>query len=263
VANLLFEPVSADAAWLKFAARCSELGTPCVRVVPVRGEGALIVAADASAGTLGAAALDAGAIERARALLAGGGAAHLADVADGATARTCLIDPLRAEGPRVWLFGAGHVGRALVNVLAPAAGSITWIDERDDEFPRQLPSNVRKIVTDTPVAEVAAAPVASFFLVMTHNHALDEELAEAILKRGDFAYFGLIGSATKRRRFEQRLSARGMDAARLAAMICPIGAAGIGDKRPAAIAIAAAAELLHRYESRRQDSAQPQQARSA
>lgn len=100
------------------------------------------------------------------------------------------------------------------------------------------------MVTDTPEAEVATVPAGAYFLVMTHSHPQDEALAERILARGDFAYFGLIGSASKRRQFERRLEARGTPRSRLAKMTCPIGIAGIAGKEPGVIAIAVAAELL-------------------
>ena len=87
-------------------------------------------------------------------------------------------------------------------------------------------------------------PAGAYFLVMTHSHPQDEALAERILAREDFAYFGLIGSASKRRQFERRLEARGTPRSRLAAMTCPIGIAGIAGKEPEVIAIAVAAELL-------------------
>jgi len=257
IANLLFEPLPAASICLQFARDCARAGGRCVRVVPVHGEGALIVSGNDHAGTLGSPAVDAVAMQRARALLADGGGARLVDLGTGADTRTCLLDPLQPEGPCVWLFGAGHVGRALVSVLAPVAAEIVWVDQRASEFPGQVAANVRVFVSDEPAAEVPAAPAGAFFLVMTHNHALDEQITEAILRRGDYLYFGLIGSQTKRRRFEQRLAARGIDAARLATMTCPIGVAGIGDKRPAAIAVATAAEVLQRFEEQSVGQAVP------
>ena len=142
------------------------------------------------------------------------------------------------------LFGAGHVGRAVVRALADIDCRIQWIDTREDAFPEAPPEHVACVVTDTPEAEVAAAPAGAYFLVMTHNHALDETLAAHILARNDFAYFGMIGSAAKRRQFEKRLEARGTPRSRLAAMTCPIGIDGIAGKEPAVIAIAVAAEML-------------------
>jgi xanthine dehydrogenase accessory factor len=108
---------------------------------------------------------------------------------------------------------------------------------------------------------VAAAHAGSFFLVMTHSHPLDQELTEAILRRGDFSYFGLIGSLTKRRQFERRLAARGVPDAMLRRMTCPIGVSGIEGKEPTAIAVAVAAQLL-RAMSAQARAAQPEFARS-
>ena len=149
----------------------------------------------------------------------------------------------------VVIFGAGHVARALVPILATLPSRVHWIDERADAFPQApLARNVRRVVSDDPVGEVAVAPARACFLVMTHSHALDEALAQAILARGSFRWFGLIGSMTKRRRFEHRLEARGIDAAALARMTCPIGIADIADKAPASIAVAVAAQLLRERE---------------
>lgn len=94
------------------------------------------------------------------------------------------------------------------------------------------------------------APRDAWFVVMTHSHALDQALAENILARGDFAWFGLIGSRSKRHAFERRLAARGVGAERLATMSSPIGVDGIRDKHPAAIAIAVAAQMLQQREGR-------------
>ncbi|GBH27302.1 xanthine dehydrogenase accessory protein XdhC [Burkholderia vietnamiensis] len=142
------------------------------------------------------------------------------------------------------LFGAGHVGHALVTLLGALPCVVQWVDTRDELFPDECPPNVQPEPTDTPEAVVDAAPAGAYFLVMTHNHALDFALAAQIMRRRDFAYFGMIGSRTKRVKFERRLVARGVDAVRLAEMVCPIGVAGIVDKAPGAIAVAVCAELL-------------------
>jgi xanthine dehydrogenase accessory factor len=154
----------------------------------------------------------------------------------------------------LYLFGAGHVGRSLVRVLADLPVNLHWIDTRDGMLPEVPPAGVETICTDTPEAEIDAAPAGSYFLVMTHDHALDQCLCEQILKRDDFDYFGLIGSASKRRNFETRMRRRGVDASRFAAMTCPIGVDGISGKQPAQIAIAVAAEILQVYD-RRQSAA--------
>lgn len=155
-----------------------------------------------------------------------------------------FVERIAGQDFRVLLFGNGHVGRALVQVLGTLPCAVTWIDEREDDFPANMPPNVTVISTDAPEDEVRRAAPGSMFLVMTHSHALDLELARAILAREDFGYFGLIGSASKRAQFKRRLAARGLSPASIARMTCPIGVAGIRSKSPGAIAVAVAAELL-------------------
>jgi len=248
--QLLFEPVHASPPWLAALARARADGIDCALVTAVHGAadgGRLVVTATDACGTLGTAACDERAVALARTALAGREASRLATI-DGVAAAgdgaQVFIDVLAQPDFRIVLFGAGHVGRALVNVLAGLPSRITWIDSRDDAFPATVPDNVQCVATDTPEAQVAAAPAGAYFLVMTHSHAVDEQVAEAILARADCAYFGLIGSLSKRRQFERRLEARGSPRAGLAAMRCPIGIAGIAGKEPEVIAIAVAAELL-------------------
>jgi xanthine dehydrogenase accessory protein XdhC len=144
----------------------------------------------------------------------------------------------------VVLFGAGHVGHALITLLGNLPCVVQWVDERDELFPDEVPANVQVEATDSPDAIVDSAPAGAYFLVMTHNHALDFSLAARIMRRRDFTYFGMIGSKTKRVKFERRLIERGVDPERMEAMTCPIGVAGIVDKAPTSIAIAVCAELL-------------------
>jgi len=159
-------------------------------------------------------------------------------------------DSIASEDDHIelYLFGAGHVGQAVVRALRDLPVSINWIDTRDDILPQQPPRGVTAICTDTPQAEIDAAPAGCYFLVMTHDHGLDQRLCEQILKRDDHAYFGLIGSRSKRRNFETRLQRRGIDAERFERMTCPIGVGGIGSKQPAQIAISVAAEILQVYD---------------
>lgn len=159
--------------------------------------------------------------------------------------RTLLMEEvINTPQFHIVLFGAGHVGRALVNILSPLPCTIIWADERQNEFPAQLPVNVSKFIDEEPGLAIDEAPTSSYFLVMTHSHALDQELAEQILKRNDFIYFGMIGSKTKRKKFEHRLLKRNITQAQLNRMNCPIGINGIQGKEPAVIAISVAAELL-------------------
>lgn len=150
----------------------------------------------------------------------------------------------------VLLFGAGHVGEAIARALAPLGAQVCWVDDREGAFPAALPRGITPISSDTPGAEVRTAPAGSCFLVLTHSHSLDFEVCEAIFARQDFAYFGLIGSRTKRASFEHRLLARGLAPARLADLTCPIGLPGIRSKEPAVIAASVAAQLLQVRETR-------------
>ena len=149
---------------------------------------------------------------------------------------------------RLYLFGAGHVGRALVLALAPLPFDVIWIDAREGAFPSVVPSNVVTIQSENPAAEIANAPSDSFALVMTHSHPLDLEIIDAVLRNPNFAYAGLIGSATKRARFSKRLRESGVSDEKVGAMVCPIGIPSIKSKHPAAIAAATAAQLLERDE---------------
>ena len=101
-----------------------------------------------------------------------------------------------------------------------------------------------------PVAQVSALPPDAYCLVMTHSHELDQNLCEALLRRGDFAWLGLIGSATKQRRFMQRFKEKGLTQAQLARLTCPIGIPDIQSKQPGAIAVSVAAQLLQLREAR-------------
>lgn len=153
-----------------------------------------------------------------------------------------------ATQPRFFLqlYGAGHVGRAIVKLLAGIDCRVQWIDEREDEFPREddLPAHIEKVCVEPVEAEVRIAPPNACYLVLTHNHDLDLRITEAILKRGDFHYLGLIGSKTKHARFLHRYEARGIAPEVLGRMTCPIGVPGIEGKEPEVIAVAVVAQLL-------------------
>ena len=175
---------------------------------------------------------------------------HVFTDADG---RRWLADAVFAPRAHLMLFGAGHVGAAIVRALAELPCRVTWVDERDDMFPAEVPANVTVEATDTPEALVAQAAPGTSFLVMTHSHALDLRLSIAILSRvrtlEQADWFGLIGSDTKRRQFEHRLRERGIADERIDAMVCPVGLPGIAGKAPAVIAVAVAAQLLTVWET--------------
>lgn len=247
--NLFFEPVLETTEWIAPALKLQAAGQDWLRAVSTsEDDGAaylLSSAAGPQAQNLPLAAQSALAATAAE-LLAGSEATTLHSFAE--TTSPWYFEANRRNDFELLLFGAGHVGRALVKVLSDLPIQIRWIDSRDEQFPAEVGPNVEIIFSDCPEAEVAAAAPGSYYLVMTHNHALDQCIAEQILKRDDFNYFGLIGSASKRRMFETRMHRRGMDPARFARMTCPIGQAQISSKQPAAIAIAVAAEILALYD---------------
>jgi xanthine dehydrogenase accessory factor len=272
----------AAAAWLGAARAAVVVEVVAARGSVPRGVGTRMVVAAADAlGTIGGGHLELKAIDAARAMLARGGGGpseqsfalgpslgqccggavtlSFARLDAGAFARWPAVTPLF----RLQLHGAGHVGRAIATLLATLACDVDWFDERDDGFPAATalgspwPAHVRRTSADVVEREVAHAPGGAFYLVLTHEHALDLRIVEAILRRGDFAYCGLIGSRTKRASFARRLAERGVDAGAIARLTCPIGVDGIAAKEPSVIAAAAVAQLLQVAE--RAASAAPSQ----
>lgn len=155
-----------------------------------------------------------------------------------------LYEPVRESDFQVAVFGAGHVGAAVVDVLSRLDCRIRWIDSRRGVLPRTPPRGVLPIETDAPADEVAALPEGAYYLVLTHSHPLDYEICGRVLGRDDFAWCGLIGSRSKRRRFEKLMRQQGMSQHRLDRLTCPIGVEGVVGKRPAEIAVAVAAQML-------------------
>ena len=148
------------------------------------------------------------------------------------------IDPR----PQLFMFGAGHVGKALAPILATLPIGTRWFDTRLEFGKPDGP--LQPVIAEDLVAVANSAPAGALYLVFTQSHDLDYALTRAILARADFAYAGLIGSATKRARFEKRLLADGIRRATLGRLTCPIGAIGLTSKAPEVLAVATAAELL-------------------
>lgn len=154
-----------------------------------------------------------------------------------------FYDPVLGSDFDIAVFGAGHVGSALVNVLATLECNLRWIDSRRNVF-RHVPNNALAIESREPALEIAALAPGSHVLVMTHSHAIDFDICARALKRSDLAYVGLIGSVTKRRRFIKRFREQGLGDDEIARLTCPIGFRGVSGKKPAEIAVAVSAELL-------------------
>jgi xanthine dehydrogenase accessory factor len=253
VATISFATLGQDALpWLEVATACARAGTPFVVAGRIASDGhagqRLVVTSDDARGTLGDDALDSATIVQARARLAlphGRGATALVTLFGA----TLLLHVCRPEPFEVCVFGNGHVGRALIQVLSALPADVRWIDMREHDFPAQVPPNVEKIVTDEPAAEIASLPRGAYIAVMTHSHAVDFDIVEAALARDDWRYLGLIGSKAKRAQFERRLMARGALPDGLFRLTCPIGAGMLKSKEPGVIAVATAAEMLARRES--------------
>ena len=266
------DPLHATAeAWLA-AGRAAQL----VQVLRTRGSvpreagTRMLVAVDAVAGTIGGGHLEWQAIAHARERLNRGQAGPddrdivlgptLGQCCGGAlTLRTEALTPRTlahwpATAARFWLqlHGAGHVGSAIAGLLAGIACHVQWVDERDDAFAGEpaSPPHIERLCIEPAAAEVAQAPAGAYFLVLTHSHALDERITDAVLRRGDFGYLGLIGSASKRARFVHRLGQRGIPPLALERLTCPIGVAGVEGKEPEVIAVAVVAQLLQASASR-------------
>lgn len=231
----------------------------------------MAVFANALVGTIGGGHLEFDAITRARTLLEKGEAAGAEPplrVALGPSLGQCCggVVQLHFErvgagdaaalaqrlGPRqftpVALFGGGHVGHALAQVLAPLPFLLNWIDSRDGVFPASVPPRVVCEHSEPVQAAVPGLAPQSRVLIMSFSHAEDLDVLAACLRRqreqGDLPYIGLIGSKTKWATFRHRLEARGFTAAELAHVTCPIGVPGISGKEPEVIAVAVAAQLL-------------------
>lgn len=229
----------------------------------------MAVFGDAVLGTIGGGHVEFEAMAQARALLAGasapvsepkryalgpslgqccGGVMHLrfelVNAADGEALRNRLGTALQPLA----LFGGGHVGHALVQVLAPLPFSLTWIDSRDGVFPCPAPQGVVCEHSDPVHAAVPELAAGSHVLIMSFSHAEDLDVVAACLarrrQRADLPFIGLIGSATKWATFRSRLRQRGFSDAELAHITCPIGVPGIAGKQPEVIAVAVAAQLL-------------------
>jgi xanthine dehydrogenase accessory factor len=212
----------------------------------------MVVTEVGATGTIGGGQLEWRAIETARQLLADPTrpAPVVLDLPLGPGLGQCcggavglLFERVLPPARQIALFGAGHVGRAVARLLGELPCRLTWIDSRADAFPPGNPANTVTLASALPVHEVASLAEASAVLVMTHDHQLDLELVEAALRR-PFRFVGLIGSATKRARFEKRLAQRGLGQAAIDRLVCPIGLPGIGSKHPAEIAVAVVAQLL-------------------
>lgn len=256
-------------AFRTFAGSAGPHGIVLVRVAEAKGstpreQGAFMaVSASGSHGTIGGGRLELEAIEEARRVLAGGANEPFSLPLGPAIGQCCgghvtlafeQLDPTRyaeaealiaaedAADPEVWLFGGGHVGRALVRALSLLPVKLHMVETRDDELALTPDGAVRHLAAmpESLVAEIAPSGAA---IVLTHDHALDFLIVSAALQRPDLAFTGMIGSATKRATFSSQFVREGGDPAILSRLICPIGVK-IADKRPEVIAATVASEVM-------------------
>jgi xanthine dehydrogenase accessory factor len=225
----------------------------------------MAIAADALVGTIGGGALEYMVIARERRAVREGEAPEGLDIPLGPEIGQCcggrvevtlrVMNPTIAAAlgarlrageaalPHVYLFGSGHVGRALARALAALPLNVHVIDTRPDEL-HDLPAGVEAKAVPMPEAVVRAAPAGSSFVILTHDHALDFLIAAEALKRADAPYVGMVGSATKRAKFSSWYLAEGGTPEAVGRLVLPIGAYGLVDKRPEVIAALAAAEIM-------------------
>lgn len=252
-----------NTVWINALADLQQQGEPCVLVTIIEERGStprnagskMVVSRDRLYDTIGGGHLEYKAQAIAREMLENrvrdtrlerfSLGASLGQCCGGAT--VLLFEPMGQPQAHIAVFGAGHVGRALVPLLASLPCKVRWIDSRDNEFPEQIPAGVEKVVNDEVVDEVENMPAGSYFIVMTHNHQLDLELTAAILERNDFTYYGLIGSDSKRAKFENRLRDRGFQPETVQRMRCPMGISEVKGKLPVEIAVSIAGEVIATY----------------
>jgi xanthine dehydrogenase accessory factor len=154
-----------------------------------------------------------------------------------------MVEPVEAPHIPLWIWGAGHVGRALIHTLSPLPEyDITWVDTAPDRFPDTVPDNVTCVPAAEPSTLMAHAPQTAQHLILTYSHEIDFALCHAALNRG-FAFAGVIGSDTKWARFRKRLRSLGHSDQEIDRITCPIGRKDLG-KQPQAIAIGVAGQLL-------------------
>ena len=255
--------------WYEAVNKLATNGTPCVVVTVIGARGStprdsgtkMVVCSEQSYCTIGGGHLELKAIDIARQMLRENCTeqkvehfplgAKLGQCCGGGV--TLLFEYLAGIGLNIALFGAGHVGRALAGILQELPCKLHWVDNRADEFPEITASNIVKTVIDEPCDVVSMMPAASYFIVMTHQHTLDFAITEAILKRNDARYVGLIGSNTKWRQFQMRFEHRQYPPEFYSAVRCPAGLQAVPGKSPIEVAVSIAAEIIADYNQNKSD----------
>ena len=251
--------------WIQAARKLEQSGSPYTLITLLGSRGStpresgtkMLVGEDTTYCSIGGGHLEYRAIQIARDMLASGEAQQrienfplgpgLGQCCGGST--SVLFESFPGTKVNIMLFGAGHVGTALITILGQLPCRVEWVDSREAQFPASLPENVTALVSDSPALEVACMPAASYYIIMTHNHPLDYAITEAVIKRGDARYVGLIGSTTKWRRFQMRFDHRGYSPADIASVRCPVGLGAVPGKLPMEVATSIAGEIIAAYQS--------------
>jgi len=257
--------------WIQASSEFSKLGQSYVLVTILGVAGStprnsgtkMVVTANSSFDTIGGGHLEHKAIKHAKALLQTADktnqnsqqiehfnlGSQLGQCCGGSA--SLLFECFAANTINIVLFGAGHVGQALIPILAGLPCKVTWVDNREEQFPANVAQyhNVTKLLSENPEEEVKHFPANSLYIVMTHNHQLDFDISFEIVKREDFHYLGLIASDTKWRRFNQRFTHREVSQDVIDRINCPIGLSQVPGKLPMEVAISVAGEIVQNYQS--------------
>ncbi|EBA00044.1 xanthine dehydrogenase accessory protein XdhC [Marinobacter sp. ELB17] len=247
--------------WYQAIADCERRGEPYVLVtvlgvtgsVPREPASKMVITGEHSYDTIGGGHLEYRIIARAREHLARGDYSYeLAHFPLGASLGQCcggsvavLLETQTSSNAHLVVFGAGHVGQALMTIVGQLPWRVTWVDSRADSFPPQTPDNVSIHHTDDPVGDAHALCADAHVLILTHNHQLDYDLCRTLLEQNNALTIGLIGSQTKAERFRQRLSHRGFTPDSIERIRCPVGRSDVPGKRPMEVAVSISAELLN------------------
>ncbi len=216
----------------------------------------MVVTGESIFDTIGGGHLEFKAIERARELLAEGSdvqtlehfplGASLGQCCGGSV--TVLFEPMVSQAMPVDIYGAGHVAHALISILSGLPVRVRWIDSRAELFPEAVPGNVQVVVDEDPTEQVKLATANTAVVIVTHNHQLDFELTEKLIKRNQSSFIGVIGSQTKAKRFQMRLAHKQYSDEQIAQMTCPIGLDNVQGKLPMEVAVSIAAQLMQHYQ---------------
>ena len=248
-----------DTWWLQKILCLQAQGVACVLVSVVNVLGSapreigtrMIVSSDTQWGTIGGGNLEYEITKRARQILKDKcNLAVVSDMSLGAKLGQCcggrvqvLMEPVNSK-PKLVVFGAGHVGKELVDIAAELPINIDWIDERQEQFPNKSYQNVKQIIPIDSTLVLEDLEGHEAVVILTHNHALDLSLCESLMRLKHRAYIGLIGSRTKWKRFENQLLQRDFSPELVSQIQCPVGVRGVASKNPRAIAISILAQLL-------------------